>query len=224
MLAYLETDLRPLDDPALEAAARTYARGQGLGSVPVRVQDVSGSTSAPNAVAVGFGPSRRVVLWDTLLDGRFDDGEVRVVLAHELGHLSRRHVWKSVGWYALLALPGLLAIALVTRRRGGMAEPRAVPVALLVVVVLELLALPLDNAFSRRLEAEADWVALRTTATRTPAVGLFHGFARTTLSEPAPPAWAHVLLDSHPTLLRRIATAEAWRARNVSLRPSPQAR
>ena len=55
---------------------------------------------------MGIGPSRRVVLWDTILDGRFSPGELAVVIAHELGHVARDHVLKSIGWFALFAFPG----------------------------------------------------------------------------------------------------------------------
>ncbi len=79
-------------------------------------------TSLPNAEAMGIGPSRRVVLWDTIVDGRFSDRELAVVIAHELGHVARDHVWKSIGWFALFAFPGTYLIARVTRRRGGMAQ------------------------------------------------------------------------------------------------------
>jgi STE24 endopeptidase len=88
-----------------------------------------------------------------------------------------------------------------------------VPLALLVVALVQLALLPLTNAISRRYEAEADWVAVETTRDPAAARGLFAGFARTSLQQPDPPAWAHVLLDDHPTLLQRVEQAEAWRAR-----------
>ena len=109
-------------------------------------------TSAPNAYAVGFGPSKRIVFWNTLLDGSFTDDEVKVVLAHELGHHSSDHMLEGIAWYALFALPGAWLIALATRRRGGMASPAAVPLSLLVIVVLDLLSLPVYNVISRHME------------------------------------------------------------------------
>ena len=125
------TDLQPLRDQQLEADADRFAREQGLPEIPVKVAEVKEFTTAPNAEAAGLGPSRRVILWDTLLERPFDDDEIRVVLAHELGHHSRDHIWKGFGWYALFALPIAFVIALATRRRGGMYDPRAVPLALL---------------------------------------------------------------------------------------------
>src|SRR4029077_19315116 len=127
------------------------------------------------------GPRGRVVLWDTLVDGRFSRPEVRIVIAHELGHLARNHIWKAVGWYALFAFPGAFLIARATRRRGGMGEPEAVPLSLLVLVVLGLLSLPLENAVSRPREAGADWMALQMTRDPAAATALFRRFVPTTL-------------------------------------------
>ena len=177
------------------------------------VEDVSGTTSQANAYAVGFGASRKVVLWSTMVDGSFSDAEVRVVLAHEIGHHSSDHIPKALAWFALFALPGAWVLMRATRRRGGMGEAAAVPLALLVVAVIQLALAPAQAWISRRMEAEADWKALQTTRDPAAARGLFVGFARTSLGDPDPPAWAHVLLDSHPTLAQRVAMADAWAAR-----------
>jgi Zn-dependent protease with chaperone function len=210
---YLIPDLEPLRDPALQAEARSIAREQGIEPVPVEVQEVSGWTTAPNAQATGIGESSRVILWDTLLQ-RFDDDEVEVVLAHELGHVSREHVLRGIGWYALLAVPGVFILALATRRRGGLYDPRAVPLALLVLVALQFAAQPFENVVSRRLEAEADWIALETTDDADSAVRLFEGFTTEALADPDPPAWAYVLLDTHPSVAERIGMVEAWATRS----------
>lgn len=202
-----------LEDRAIAAEARRLAAQQGVSDVEVRVEEVSAYTDAPNAYAAGLGPSRKVVLWDTFLDGRFGDGEIRVVLAHEFAHHSRDHIWKWLGWYALFAVPGAFIVARVTRRRGGMRAPEAVPLGLLAVVVLQFLAQPLANEFSRRQEAEADWVALESTRDPESARRLFEQFTHLTLQQPSPPTWSYVWLDTHPTVMERIAMAEAWRAR-----------
>jgi STE24 endopeptidase len=202
-----------LEDRAIAAEARRLAAQQGVSDVEVRVEEVSAYTDAPNAYAAGLGPSRKVVLWDTFLDGRFGDGEIRVVLAHEFAHHSRDHIWKWLGWYALFAVPGAFIVARATRRRGGMRAPEAVPLGLLVVVVLQFLAQPLANEFSRRQEAEADWVALEATRDPESARRLFEQFTHLTLQQPSPPTWSYLWLDTHPTVMERIAMAEAWRAR-----------
>jgi STE24 endopeptidase len=209
---YLIPDLDPAR-PSIEADARRFERAQGLPRIPVKVQRVKKQTTAPNAEAAGIGPTRRVILWDTLLDGRFTRREVRTVLAHELGHHSRDHILKGTGWYALFALPGAWIVAMATRRRGGMYRPEAVPLALFVVVVLQIAAAPLQNVVIRRLEAEADWVSLETTRDPAATRSTFRRLALVSRAEPDPPAWAYVLMENHPTIMQRIEMAEAWRAR-----------
>jgi STE24 endopeptidase len=211
---YLVTT-EPLDDPKLVAAAREIERQQGIDDpIPVRVETVSGDTSMANAYATGLGPTRRVILWDTLLDGRFSDGAERVVVAHEIAHHSSRHLPKALAWFALLALPAAWILMRATRRRGGMGAPEAVPLALLVVAVFQLVTVPLQATVSRGMEAEADWKALRSTRDPEAATELFVSFAETGLGDPSPPRWQHLLLDSHPTLADRVAMARAWGARD----------
>lgn len=216
---YLTTEAHGIADPGLAADVQRLREAQDVEDVPVKVEDVDRYTSAANAYATGLGPSRSVFLWNTLLDGRFDDDEVRVVVAHELGHQSQNHLWKAVAWYALFAIPGAWIIARVTRRRGGMARPEAVPLALLALAVLTLLAQPLQNVISRHLEAEADFQALEATRDPTGAIDLFRSFSKTSLADPAPPWWAYVMLDTHPPLLDRIEMAEAWKAAHPAAEP-----
>lgn len=200
----------PLHDARLRAAAARYERAEGVPKTPIVVEPVRDVTTLPNAEAAGIGPSRRVILWSTLVDGRFTNRELDVVVAHELGHLARHHIWKDVGWYALFAFPGAWAIARVTRRRGGMSRPAAVPLSLLVLVVLGVLAQPVQNAISRHMEAEADWMSLRTTHDPQGAIQLFRRFVPTTLDEPNPSTWDYVMLENHPTIVQRIAMAKAY--------------
>ena len=222
---YLVGSSHPLRDPQLAADFRSLAKKEGVAGIPVRVQDVHGETSAANAFAAGFGPTRKVFIWDTLLDGRFSRREVDFVFAHELGHQARKHLVKAIGWYALFAFPGAFLIAWASRRRGGLRRPEAIPLALLVLVVLNTAATPLQAAITRHIEQEADWMALQTT--RDPRAGqrLFQDFGKTSLSDPNPPTWAYLWFDDHPTLMQRIGLVRAWAERNgVGTRLKPGTR
>jgi STE24 endopeptidase len=176
------------------------------------VQDVDDQTTAANAYTFGVGPSRTVVFWNTLLDGRFTDDEVRFVAAHELAHQGRNHLWKGIAWATLIAAVLFGTVAVVTRRRGGLRNPGAVPLAILTLAVLQLFVMPFSNAVSRRYEAEADWTALKATGDPEAARGLFTGFAED-LADPQPPAWAEWIFGSHPSPLDRVEMAEAFRRR-----------
>jgi STE24 endopeptidase len=186
----------------------------GAGPTDVRIARVSDSTSLVNAYTEGLGPSERVVLWDTFLNGSFSPDEVRVVLAHELGHVARSHIWKGLAWYALFAFPLALAVGELTRRRGGMGEPGNVPLAALILVLLSFAAAPASNAITRRYEAEADWIALEATRDPDSARQLFVGFVSADLADPTPSFWEEQLFGSHPSLADRIAMAQAWQQRN----------
>jgi len=207
---YLIPDVKPLHDKKLAAEAKRLAKKEGVGDIPVRVENVDEFTDEPNAFAIGLGPTRRVILWNTLLEKPFDDREVRMVIAHELGHHSRDHLWKLSGWFALVALPGAWLIALAARRRGGMYEARAVPIALFAAVVLQIAVAPAQNVVSRRYEAEADWVALQSGRDPTAAIELEQKLAEKSHSDPDPPGWAQALFGTHPTAMERIAMAEEW--------------
>ena len=197
--------LRPLEDRALAAQIERLGAQIGLDEVEVEVRKARERTRAVNAEAIGAGPTTRVILWDTLLAPDVGRGEVRFAAAHELGHVARRHPWKGVAWFALLALPGVWLLGRIAR----VGDPRELPRVALVLLVLQLATLPLANAISRRYEAEADTVGVRLTRDGPSAEALYRRFARTSLSDPDPPFLFRVLLDTHPTLVERIATARA---------------
>jgi STE24 endopeptidase len=207
---YLIPNKHPLRNPATVADLSALARSEGVPGTKADVQDVARYTTAPNAESVGFGSTRRVILWDTLLDGRFTRSEIRAVTAHELGHLARHHTLKSVGWLSLFLLPAVALVALLTGRRGGLARPEAVPLALFVFVALQLFTTPLFNIVSRHEEAEADWSSLEATRDPTAARELFRRLAITSHADPDPAGWSYVLDAGHPTIAQRIAMVDAW--------------
>jgi STE24 endopeptidase len=210
---YLLGNLHDVKNRKVAADARSLAQKEGVPGVEVKVQKVRKETTAPNAEAVGIGSSRRVILWDTLLDGRFNRREVRTVIAHEFGHVKRNHVLKGVAWFGLGALPTAFLIALATRRRGGMHRPEAVPVAIFVLIAIQVATIPLQNVISRHVEAEADWIALETTHDPSAATGAFHELATASRTQPRPPSWAYALFDNHPTVMQRIEMVRAWEER-----------
>jgi STE24 endopeptidase len=204
----------PLRDPTLAADVRRIERVEGVSGTPVGVQNVSSWTDQANAFTAGFGPSTHVVLWDTLLDGRFSRGEEDVVIAHELGHVRSRHILKAIGWSALVIVATFWLLGVALRPRGGVGRPENLPLVFLVLAVLGLLTAPFQNYVSRRYESEADWRALRATKDSASMVRLFQRFEETSLEQPNPPAWDYLWLENHPTVMQRIAMAERFRERN----------
>jgi len=205
------------ESPQLQADVRTLQQAEGI-DTPVDVEKVSDLTTQANAFSVGLGPTERVVLWDTLLDGRFSNDEVRVVLAHEFGHIAHRHLWKGLAWAALFTFPIAFGVARITARRGGLGDPGLLPYGALVLVLLNLAITPLTNVVSRRYESEADWSALRAAKSPDAQKKLMEQFAETSLQQPDPPTWSYIFFDTHPTLMQRIAMAQAWQERE---QPAP---
>lgn len=206
---YLVPGTSDLHNPRL-AEARALERVEGVKGTRFAVENVDRFTTAPNAEATGLGPTRTVILWNTLLSDDFSRAEVRAVLGHEIAHIAHDDPLKQVGWLALFLIPAAGLVELFTWRRGGMARPEAVPVALLVLVAFQLLATPMFNLVTRRAEASADWSSLE--ATHEPAVAraMFRRLSTTSHGSPDPPGWTVLLYGSHPTIMQRIEMTYAW--------------
>ncbi|MBO9520742.1 MAG: M48 family metallopeptidase [Nocardioidaceae bacterium] len=181
----------------------------------VLVADASRRTTTLNAYVSGFGSTRRVVVYDTLLTGLPRD-QVEVVIAHELGH-ARHHdvlVGTVLGAAGSAFGIGLLGLLLgserLLRRSGssGMADPRAIPLVLALVAVGMLLASPLENTISRAVEARADRSALEATGSTDAFVEMQRNLALRSLADPTPPRLSQFWFGSHPTALQRIGMAE----------------
>jgi STE24 endopeptidase len=214
VLPWLETvGTRPPHDTPAAARIRQLARDEGVGGTPVRIENVHDQTEAANAMATGIGPSARVFIWDTFLDGRYSNREIEVVAAHEFGHIAHHHIWKGLAWSLLLTVPAFWLVELATRRRGGLDRPEVVPLALLTLALIGLLITPLGNVVSRRYEAEADWSALRATHDPAAAASVFRKFSQDDLVQPNPPLWSYIWIDNHPTIVQRIAMARAYAER-----------
>jgi len=206
---YLVPKTSPLHEPRL-AEARALERKEGVEGTKFVVEDVHRFTTAPNAEATGLGPTRTVVLWNTLLGDDFSRAEVRAVLGHEIAHIAHKDPLKLAGWLALFLIPATALVELLTRRRGGLRRPEAVPLALLVLIVLQLLATPMFNLVTRRAEASADWSSLQATHEPRAARAMFRRLSTTSHGSPDPPGWTQLLYGSHPTIMQRIEMTYAW--------------
>ncbi len=200
---------RPLEDRRLADALLALA---GRAGVPVRevlVADASRRTTKLNAYVSGIGRTRRVVLYDTLLDAA-DEGQLQLVVAHELGHRRERHVAKFTATAMLGAAVWIVALWAVLGSR--VASPRDLPIVLLVSTALRIAALPLGAAVSRRDERAADRFSLELTRD-LPAYERAHlTLARSNLGDLEPLRLVYWLLFSHPTAPERLAFGRAWAA------------
>jgi STE24 endopeptidase len=200
---------RHLEDETLAASLRLLSQSAGVPVREVLVADASRRTTKVNAYVSGIGRTRRVVVFDTLLEAA-DPGAVEVVVAHELGHRREGHVAKLT----LLGMAGAaLAVALLWTVLGTrVADPRTLPQALLLLLALELMALAPGAALSRRFERVADRCSLELTRQPAAFARAHLELARRNLSDLEPPRVVYLLLFSHPTAPERLAFGEAWQA------------
>jgi STE24 endopeptidase len=176
--------------------------------------DASRRSTALNAYVAGIGPTKRVVLYDTLIDDA-TEAELESVVAHELGHAAHRDIPRGILFAALIAPLGLLGVRELHRalsRRAGFEPggPSSVPALFLAIGIVSFVVAVPVNQLSRKVEASADAFALRITDDPQALIALQERLARRNLSDPDPPGWATALFGSHPTTLERIGSALAW--------------
>ena len=176
--------------------------------------DASRRSTALNAYVAGLGPTKRVVLYDTLIEGT-EKPELRSVVAHELGHVAHSDIPRGILFAALVTPLGLLLVrelsAALARRAG--AEPgsaAAVPGLFLAIGLIFFAVNVPANQLSRKVEASADAFALRITGDPSGLLDLQVRLAEQNLSDVEPPGWAVALFGTHPTTLDRIGAARAW--------------
>lgn len=194
----------PLADGELAADLRRLAVDAGVPVADILVADASKRTTKSNAYVSGLGATRRVVLWDTLLRSA-GAREVKLVIAHELGHRRERHAAKLTALFVAGGVVGVLVLRAVLGAPGA----RDLPLALLLFTGLELAGLPLLMAVSRRWERVADRWSLDLTKDLAAFEQAHAGLARDNLSDLAPPRLAYLMLFSHPTPVERLAFGRA---------------
>jgi STE24 endopeptidase len=205
---------RPLEDSGLRNAVLQLADRSGVPVREVLVADASRRTTKLNAYVSGLGATRRVVLFDTLVE-QASEPEILTVVAHELGHRRFRHV--ALG--TAIAMAGAAAYVVVlwallssgavldTIGASGPGEPRIVAFGLLVGALLGLAAAPFQAALSRRWEYACDRFALAQTGDLGAFELAFAQLSEANLPDPEPPQLAYLWLFSHPTIPDRVAAA-----------------
>ena len=213
----LFNDFTPLQDGPLRAGVLQLAEDEGVHVDDVLVADASRRTTTLNAYVSGFGGTRRVVLYDNLVRG-VPREEALSVVAHELAHARHDDVLHGSLLGAAGAVPGIGLLGLVlgraTARRAARPEmqntagdPAVVPRVLALVAVAGLLASPVQNGISRKIETRADVDAIVATGDPEAFVELQQQLATRSLADLTSPAWSQFWFGSHPTTRERIAIA-----------------
>ncbi|HZW04395.1 MAG TPA: M48 family metallopeptidase, partial [Anaerolineaceae bacterium] len=209
----------PLDADRADLAARLMRLAEQAGTRVRGVYqiDMSRRTKSANAMLMGLGNTRRIVLGDTLLN-EFTDDEIETVLAHELGHHVHRDIPMGILVSVILTLIGFYAASLVLQwgvnafGLPGVWDVAAMPVFLLAMGLYGLITTPLENAFSRWRERRADRYALEATNKPQAFAAAMTRLANQNLADADPEPWVEWLLYSHPALQKRIAMANQYQA------------
>lgn len=210
-------DFRSLENGRLRTDLLALAEKDGVAVKDVLVADASRRTTALNAYVSGYGATRRIVVYDTLLAKGTPD-EVELVVAHELGHVKANDVVHGTlagalgaaasvaGLYVLLNTPWAL------RRAGAQSasDPRVLGLVLFAIAAATLLTSPVQSLVSRRVEARADVHSLDLTGDVDTFVASERKLAVTNLSDLDPHPLAYAWFFTHPTSPERIALARAW--------------
>jgi STE24 endopeptidase len=220
----------PLEDAELAESLRRLSEDAGVPIEQVLVADASRRTTKQNAYVSGLGRTRRLVLFDTLLADA-ERRELRLVLAHELGHRRARHIAQGTALgiagaiafvvllWALLRWQPLLDALGVT----GPGDPRIVPFVLLLGIALQGLGAPLGALVSRIWERQADRISLELTSDPAAFESMMRRLALANLADLDPPRLAYVALFTHPTPPERIGAARKFGA-GAAGRPHPLVR
>jgi STE24 endopeptidase len=199
-----------LPDGPTRSTVLSLADEAGVDVGQVYEMDASRRTTAANAYVTGIGRTKRVVIYDNLLK-EFSPGEVRLVLAHELGHVHYRDVPHGLLYLLIVAPFGLLAAARLAERlapRDSLGTAAAVPAVVLAVGLLAPAITMISNQLSRGVEQRADQFSLELTDEPEAFVGFQKRIAITNVADPDPPPLVRFLLGTHPSTMERIGLAE----------------
>jgi STE24 endopeptidase len=214
----------PMSSSPLRTELLELAQRDGVGVSDVLVADASRRTTAENAYVSGFGRTRRIVVYDTLL--KASPEEVQLVVAHELEHAKQHDVARATAEAAVAGGAAVCVLALVATsatllRRAGInsiGDPRSLALVLFVVAILSQLAQPAFNVVSRRVEARADVHSLDITGDPATFVRVERRLALSNLSDLDPSPVVYALFATHPSTTERIALARDWaKARGLAL-------
>ncbi len=219
-IAPIFDDFGPLEDARLESRILALARQAGIEGSRVYQVDKSEDTRLVNAYVTGVGGTKRVVLWDTILQ-RLEPDQILFVVGHEAGHYVLHHTLAVILGAALLATLSLLAVHRLAgrliarhRRRFGferMEDVASLPLLMLVGGLVSFIVSPAVLAFSRRLEHEADRFALELTRDNHAGATTFVRLQQENLGVPRPGLVYTLWRGSHPSLASRVEFANRYR-------------
>jgi len=206
----------PIKDALLESKMNQLVSSVGFNPSGVYELNISKDTKKANAALLGLGRQKRIVLCDTLISS-FNHDEIESVMAHELGHHKMNHMWKLIisgGIFTFITFFFTNIIFLKLRNFFGYAMPHDYESLVLIYLIMSIsnLALtPAANAFSRRLEKDADEFSLKATRNTGAFISAMKKLSEQNLADANPGKFYEIMLYDHPPISRRITFAESFK-------------
>jgi STE24 endopeptidase len=210
----------PLPEGELRERLVSLSHKAGVEVEDIFTMDMSKQTKKANAMFTGLGNTKRIVLGDNLID-EFTPDEIEVVIAHEMGHNLKHHIWQGIFFSAILAGIGFFIIHLtgpriITRFRNrlkidNMADVASLPLIFLIFAIYGILTMPIFPALSRNMERQADKFALDMTHNREAFITTMDKLGYMNLSDPNPSPIIEFLLYDHPPISKRIEFAQDYK-------------
>lgn len=206
----------PIKDTALEDRLNSLVAKAGFKPSGVYELNISKDTKKANAALLGIGKQKRIVLCDTLI-ANFSPDEIESVMAHELGHHKLNHIWK------LLVSGGIFTFSTFFLTNLSFLKFRhffgenlfygyeSLVIIYFILSLLNILISPIGNAFSRRLEKNADIFSLKMTGNIDAFISTMKKLGKQNLADIKPNAFYEIMLYDHPPIARRIALAESFK-------------
>jgi STE24 endopeptidase len=218
-IAPLFNHFGPMQDKALESKVLALAARGGIADAPVFEVDASVDSKRLEAYVAGFGPTKRIVLYDTII-AAMDEPELMFVVGHEMKHYLLGDVWKILTLFLAILLGSLYLIdrggrAALARWRGrfgfgALADPASLPLLLFGLTFVMLAVTPGLMAVQRSIEHEADRFGLEIAQDNNAAAGAFVKLGTESLGLPEPGWLERTFRMSHPSLADRITFANTY--------------
>lgn len=196
----------PLKNEKINHQVTEMANEAGIDIDEVLVADASQRTQKVNASFSGVGRTRRIVIYDNLLE-RYSSEKALAVIAHEIGHWMHSHLFKGILLRGALAFLALYLLSKVYKEMGINGDLRIITAALIFFALFSFLLFPAQNALSRTFERQADAEALRLVEDAGIHVSLHQQLAQANLSQVDPHPVIKTFLHTHPPAVERINRA-----------------
>ena len=199
-----------LDDAGFREEILQITDEAGIEIEDILIADASRQTVRANAYFTGFGNTRRIVLYDNLINN-FSRDEVLSVVAHEAAHWKYAHIIKSMAISIAGGFIGFFILNIIFFRADNSANIRFIFILILIISLITFISLPFQNLVSRYFEKQADELSLEITGKYDAQINLMTGLAASNLSNVEPHPIIRLILYSHPPIIERILFAEKAR-------------